>query len=93
MGQVVHSPRSWGFVSTDGEVEVPFSLGFGELDLPHRVVLHLDDPAEVVTVRLHDLGDGRTRLDYESTGLPADNESTIKPGVAQMLELMAQYFS
>ncbi|TCO18089.1 uncharacterized protein YndB with AHSA1/START domain [Kribbella steppae] len=78
------------FVADD--VEVPFAFRFGELDLPHHLVLHLDDP-EVVTVHLEDLGDGRTRLDYRSEGLPADQETTIKPGVARMLGYMADYFS
>jgi uncharacterized protein YndB with AHSA1/START domain len=78
------------FVADD--VEVPFTLRFGDLDLPHHLVLHLDAP-EVVTVHLEDLGDDRTRLVYRSEGLPADEETTIKPGVARMLAFMAQSFS
>ena len=74
------------------EVEVPFTLRFGELDLPHRLVLHLDDPGKV-TVLLEDLGDGRTRLDYRSEGLPADEETMIEPGVARMLGYLADYFN
>ena len=79
------------FVADD--VQVPFTLRYGDLDLPHLLVIHLDDPAEVVTVHLEDLGDERTRLDYRSEGLPADQETTIKPGVARMLGYMANYFN
>ena len=75
-----------------GDVEVPFTFRFGELDLPHHLVLHLDD-AEIATVHLEDLGEGRTRLDYHSDGLPADQETTIEPGVARMLGYLADYFS
>lgn len=78
------------FVAED--VEVPFSLQFGELELPHHLVIHLDAPAEVVNVHLEDLGEGRTRLDYDSEGLSADQETTIKPGVARMLGYLADYF-
>jgi uncharacterized protein YndB with AHSA1/START domain len=78
------------FVADEGEV--PFTLQFGELDLPHHLVIHLDGPAEVVNVHFKDLGDGRTRLDYDSEGLPADQETTIKPGVARMLGYTADYF-
>ncbi len=78
------------FVADD--VEVPFTFRFGELDLPHHLVLHLDD-SEIATVHLEDLGEGRTRLDYRSEGLPADQEATIKPGVAHMLTHLANYFS
>jgi uncharacterized protein YndB with AHSA1/START domain len=77
------------FVTDD--VEVPFTLRFGDLDLPHHLVLHLD-AQEVVTVHLEDLGDDRTRLVYRSEGLPADEETTIKPGVARMLGYLADYF-
>jgi uncharacterized protein YndB with AHSA1/START domain len=87
--------RPGGLISavfTAGDVEVPFTLRFGRLDLPHSLVIHLDDP-EVVTVRLTDLGDGRTRLDYQSVGLEADQEATIQTGVAQMLGYLADYFS
>ena len=76
-----------------GEVEVPFSLHFGALDLPHSVELRFDEPAEEISVQLKDLGDGRTQLDYRSEGLPADQEPSIQTGVAQMLGYMADYFS
>jgi uncharacterized protein YndB with AHSA1/START domain len=75
-----------------GDVEVPFTFRFGELDLPHHLVLHLDN-SEIATVHLEELDEGRTRLDYRSDGLPADEETTIKPGVARMLGHLADYFS
>ncbi|WP_433169023.1 SRPBCC family protein [Kribbella sp. CA-247076] len=78
------------FVGPDG-AEVPFSVRFGEIDLPRSVVLHVDDP-EVVTVRLEEV-DGRTHLEYESRGVPADHESTLKAGVETMLERMAAYYA
>ena len=89
--------RPGGLISAvfvgDGDVKVPFTLRFGEVDLPRSVVLHFDEPAEEITVQLTDLGDDRTRLDYRSVGLPAEQETTIKPGVATMLGHMASYFS
>ena len=88
VARVHDGEASW----TEADVEVPFAFRFGELDLPHHLVLHLDDP-EVVTVHLEDLGDGRTRLDYRSEGLPADEETTIKPGVARMLGYLADFFN
>lgn len=92
--RVTIDPRPDGLISAvfvgEGGAEVPFSVRFGAFDLPRSVVLHIDDP-EVVTVRLEDLGD-RTRLAYESTGLPAEHESTIQSGVTTMLGYMADYF-
>jgi uncharacterized protein YndB with AHSA1/START domain len=89
--------RPGGLISAvfvgDGDVEVPFTLRFGAIDLPRSVELHFDEPAEDITVQLADLGDGRTRLDYESVGLSAEQEVPIKPGVATMLGHMASYFS
>jgi uncharacterized protein YndB with AHSA1/START domain len=77
----------------DGDVEVPFTLRFGAVDLPRSVVLGFDDSAEEITVQLEDPGDGRTRLDYRSEGLPAEHEPVTKSGVARMLGEMASYFS
>ena len=80
------------FVGED-DTEVPFELRFGEVDLPRSVVLRFDEPAEEITVRLSDLDEDRTRLDYRSEGLPADQEPTIQSGVAMMLGHMASYFA
>ncbi|MEV5966513.1 SRPBCC domain-containing protein [Kribbella sp. NPDC051952] len=76
-----------------GDVEVPFTVRFGEFDLPRGVVLRFDEPAEEITIKFEDLGDGRTRLDYRSEGLPADHEPVTKSGVAHMLGEMASYFT
>lgn len=92
--RVTIDARQGGLISAvfvgDGGAEVPFSVRFGEFDLPRSVVLHIDDP-EVVTVRLEDLGD-RTQLDYESTGMAAEHESAIQAGVTTMLGHLAAYF-
>jgi uncharacterized protein YndB with AHSA1/START domain len=79
------------FVGADAEI--PFSLRFGELDLPHHLVLHFDEPAEEVMIDLADLDDGGTRLDYRSVGLSDEQQASIKPGVATMLGHLAAYFS
>jgi uncharacterized protein YndB with AHSA1/START domain len=79
------------FVSSDGDTEVPFSLRFGPVDLPRSVVLHLDEP-EVITIELAEAGDAQTRLDYRSSGLPAEHEDSIRTGVAHMLGCLAAYF-
>lgn len=89
--------RSGGQISAvflgEGDVEVPFTVRFGDFDLPRSVVLLFDEPAEEITVQLQDPGDGSTRLDYRSEGLPADHEPAIKSGVGHMLGEMASYFS
>lgn len=89
--------RPGGLISAvfvgEPEVEVPFTLRFGELDLPHHLVLRFDDPAEEITVDLIDLPGDKTQLDYRSVGLSDDQQSTIEPGVAVMLSRMASYFS
>jgi hypothetical protein len=46
----------------------------------------------LVTVELTEV-DGGTRLDYQSIGLTAEQEKSIKPGVATMLRHMASYFA
>ncbi|WP_327634386.1 SRPBCC domain-containing protein [Kribbella sp. NBC_00482] len=80
------------FVGEDG-TEVPFTLRFGELDLPHRLVLHFDQPAEEITVDLTALADGRTRLGYRSVGLSDEQQVPIESGVATMLGHLAAYFT
>ncbi|MET9311597.1 SRPBCC domain-containing protein [Kribbella sp. NPDC003505] len=75
------------------EAEIPFTLRFGELDLPRHLVLHFDDPAEEITVDLADLPGGRTRLDYRSVGLSDEQQASIEPGVATMLGHLAAYFT
>ena len=77
----------------EGDTEVPFTLRFGQVDLPRSVVLLFEEPAEEITVQLSELDGGRTQLDYRSEGLSAEGEKTIKPGVAIMLGHMASYFS
>lgn len=79
------------FVGDD--TEVPFTLRYGALDLPRRVELRFDDPAEEITVELTALDGGRTQLDYRSVGLAAEGDKAIKPGVATMLGHLAAYFS
>jgi uncharacterized protein YndB with AHSA1/START domain len=79
------------FVGAD--TEIPFILHFGELDLPHRLVLRFAEPAEEITVELTELPGGRTRLDYRSVGLSDEEQASIKPGVATMLGHLAAYFS
>jgi uncharacterized protein YndB with AHSA1/START domain len=86
------------FVSTDGTegtdgTEVPFTLRFGDLDLPHHLVLHFDEPAEEVTVDLTALPDGGTRLDYRSVGLTNEQQVPIEAGVTTMLGHLAAYFT
>ncbi|MGZ0146223.1 SRPBCC family protein [Kribbella sp. WER1] len=86
--------RSGGRISAVfvGDAEVPFSLQFGDLDLPHHLVLRFDEPAEEITVDLTELPGHRTRLDYHSVGLTPEQEAPIKPGVATMLDHLAAYF-
>jgi len=94
--RVTIDARPGGLISAvfvgDGDVEVPFSLRFGPVDLPQSVVLYVDPPEEV-TIRLTDHGEGQTRLEYLSSGLPADHEPAIRTGVAHMLGCLAAYFS
>ncbi|TDW22830.1 SRPBCC family protein [Kribbella kalugense] len=89
--------RAGGLISAvfvgEGDVEVPFTLRYGELDLPHQVVLHFDDPAEEITVDLTELPADKTQLDYRSVGLTDEQQVPIKPGVATMLNHLAAYFS
>ena len=85
-------PFAAWFVAADG-TEVPFMLRFGDLDLPHHLVLHFDQPAEEITVDLTALADGRTRLDYRSVGLSDEQQIPIEPGVATMLGHLAAYFT
>ncbi|TDO55423.1 uncharacterized protein YndB with AHSA1/START domain [Kribbella sp. VKM Ac-2571] len=80
------------FVAADG-TEVPFTLRFGELDLPHHLDLHFDQPAEEITVDLTALADGRTRLDYRSVGLSDEQHAAIEPGVTTMLGHLAACFT
>ena len=79
------------FVGPD--TEIPFTFRFGELDLPHHLVLHFDDPAEEITVDLTALPDNRTRLDYRSVGLSDEQQAPIESGVATMLGHLAAYFT
>jgi uncharacterized protein YndB with AHSA1/START domain len=76
-----------------GEAEVPFTLHVVDIDLPRSIALHFDEPAEDITVQLTEHQSGGTQLDYRSVGLTADQEKSIKPGVATMLGHMASYFS
>ncbi|WP_427893762.1 SRPBCC family protein [Kribbella sp. GL6] len=76
-----------------GDAEVPFTLHFGALDLPHHVELRFDDPAEEITITLTELPGNRTQLDYRSVGLTDEQQAPIKPGVATMLTHLATYFS
>jgi uncharacterized protein YndB with AHSA1/START domain len=76
----------------EGEIEVPFTLHITAQDLPRSIALHFDEPAEDITVELTEV-DGGTRLDYQSIGLTAEQEKSIKPGVATMLRHMASYFA
>ncbi|HEY3556188.1 MAG TPA: SRPBCC domain-containing protein [Kribbella sp.] len=74
------------------ETEIPFALHFGDLNLPHQVVLRFDQPAEEITIDLTALDGERTRLDYRSVGLTDEQQAPIKPGVATMLGHLAAYF-
>jgi uncharacterized protein YndB with AHSA1/START domain len=88
--------RPGGLISAvfvgEQDVEVPFTLRFGDLDLPHHLVLHFDEPAEEITVDLTELPGDKTQLDYRSVGLSDEQQSSIKPGVAVMLGKLASYF-
>ena len=89
--------RPGGLISAvfvgEGDVEVPFTLRYGDLDLPHHLLLYFDDPAEEMTIGLSGLPDGKTLLDYHSVGLTDEQQISIKPGVATMLNHLATYFS
>ena len=94
--RVTIDARPGGLVSAvfvNDDAEVPFTLHFGALDLPHHVELRFDEPAEEITIDLTALPGNRTQLDYRSTGLTAEQERPIKPGVATMLTHLATYFS
>ncbi|GAA1126713.1 hypothetical protein GCM10009630_25680 [Kribbella jejuensis] len=80
-------------VFVNDDTEVPFTLHFGALDLPHHVELHFTDPAEDITITLTPLPGARTQLNYQSTGLTDEQAAPIKPGVATMLGHLAAYFS
>ena len=73
-------------------VEVLFTLHVTDQDLPRSISLHLDEPAEDITVQLTETAQGTT-LDYRSVGLTSEQEKSIKPGVATMLGHMAAYFA
>lgn len=77
------------FVATQDGTEVPFSLKFGELDLPRTVVIHLSGPDEVVTVTLRELAADRTELTYQSSGLSPEQQAQVESGVSHMLDLLA----
>ncbi|MFC5267785.1 SRPBCC domain-containing protein [Kribbella qitaiheensis] len=77
------------FVATQDGTEVPFSLKFGELDLPRTVVIHLSGPDEVVTVTLRELAADRTELTYQSSGLTPEQQAQVESGVSHMLDLLA----
>lgn len=77
------------FVSAQDGTEVPFSLKFGELDLPSNVVIHLSGPDEVVTVTLREVATDRTELIYHSSGLTPEQQAEVESGVSHMLDLLA----
>jgi uncharacterized protein YndB with AHSA1/START domain len=77
------------FIAAQDGTEVPFTIRFGELELPRTVVLHLSGPDEVVTVNLRELAGDRTELNYQSSGLDAEQQAFVEPGVANMLDLLA----
>ncbi len=94
--RVTIDPRPGGQISAvfvNDETEVPFTLHFGTLDLPHHVELRFDDPAEEITIHLTALDGNRTQLDYQSVGLTDDQQLPIKPGVTTMLTHLATYFA
>ncbi|HWD81929.1 MAG TPA: SRPBCC domain-containing protein, partial [Kribbella sp.] len=72
-------------VFVDADTEVPFTLHFGNLDLPHHVELRFAEPAEDITITLTALDGNRTQLDYRSVGLTDQQQAPIKSGVATML--------
>lgn len=78
------------FVATRDGTEVPFSLRFGELDLPRTLVIHLSGPDEVVTVTLRELAADRTELTYHSSGLTPEQQAEVESGVSHMLDLLAE---
>ena len=78
------------FVATQDGTEVPFSLKFGDLDLPRTLVIHLSGPDEVVTVTLRELAADRTELTYHSSGLTPEQQSEVESGVSHMLDLLAE---
>ncbi|TCM38239.1 SRPBCC domain-containing protein [Kribbella sp. VKM Ac-2568] len=78
------------FVATQDGTEVPFSLKFGDLDVPRTLVIHLSGPDEVVTVTLRELAADRTELTYHSSGLTPEQQSEVESGVSHMLDLLAE---
>jgi len=78
------------FVAPDAEI--PFTLHVTGQDLPRSIHLHFDEPAEDITVQLTGTAHGTT-LDYRSVGLTDEQEKSIKPGVATMLNHLATYFA
>jgi len=77
------------FLSQEDGTQIPFSLTFGELELPSTVVIHLSGPDEVVTVTLREIATDRTELTYHSTGLTPEQQAEIESGVSHMLDLLA----
>lgn len=94
--RVTIDARPGGLISAvfvNDDTELPFTLSFGNLDLPHHVELHFAEPAEDITIELTALDGDRARIDYRSVGLTDEQQAPIKPGVAAMLARLATYFS
>jgi uncharacterized protein YndB with AHSA1/START domain len=74
-------------VSDSDGSEIPFGFGYGDLVPPHRVVLRFDEPRELVTVTLTDIGADRSDIAYEFVSWPAPkDEAASRHGVDDMLD-------
>jgi uncharacterized protein YndB with AHSA1/START domain len=69
--------------------EIPFGFKYGDLTPPRRVVLHFDQPRELVMVTLADDGADGTELAYDFVSWPApSDEAASRRGVEDMLDLI-----
>lgn len=74
-------------VADDNSTELPFTVGFGDLEPPRRVVLRPGDDEEV-TITLS-AGPGGTELTYDYTGPAADRSD--QAAVDAMLDQIARH--
>jgi len=92
---------AWQAVMLVGEdTELVFAGNFREVDAPHHLVMTLtdriptaDDPVDILTVDLEDLGDGRTQMVFSQQGgnMPADEYARAMRGWLIFFERLGEH--
>ncbi len=94
---------AWQAVMLVGDdTELVFAGSFLEVDPPHHLVMTVtdriptgDEPVDVLTVDLEDLGDGRTRMVFSQRGstMPADEYERAMRGWLIFFERLGEHLA